>query len=106
MFTNTMGRGVHFTFPNGYTVSVQWGAMSYCANGSFDIGKIEKEFNTKAGDSIIVSETAEIAIWNKEGKWVTKDVWEMIGNERPEDDVIGHLTVEEVTDMLYFVRNF
>lgn len=106
MFKNTNGRGVHFTFSNGYTVSVQWGVMNYCANRSTDFSRFETELNTKAGDSIIESETAEIAIWNKEGKWVTKDVWQMIGNERPEDDVIGHLTIEEVTDMLYFVRNF
>lgn len=25
-------RGTHFTFKNGYTVSVQWGAANYCGN--------------------------------------------------------------------------
>lgn len=25
-------RGTQFTFKNGYTVSVQWGAVNYCSN--------------------------------------------------------------------------
>lgn len=106
MFRNTRGRGVHFSFENGYMVSVQWGVMNYCSNRSTDFQKYEKELNTKAGDSFIESDTAEVAILNEKGDWVTKDVWQMIGRDRPNEDVIGHLSTDEVIDLLYLVKNF
>lgn len=37
MFKSTNGQGFHIKFQNGYTVSVQWGAVHQCANyGTFD----------------------------------------------------------------------
>lgn len=79
MFKKT-NDGVHFSFENGYTVSVQW---------------VNKN-----------SPTAEIAVWDKRNVWVTQDVWEMWGRGRPEDNVVRNLSADDVADVLFFVKNF
>ena len=88
MFKKT-NDGVHFSFENGYTVSVQW---------------VNKN-----------SPTAEIAVWDKRGEWVTREVWEMWvtrevwgmwGKGTPEDNVIRNLSAEDVAYVMYFVKNF
>lgn len=56
--TNTMTyAGFQMTFANGWTVSVQWGGGTYSDNRYTDFR------------SVTESPTAEIAAWDKEGKW-------------------------------------
>ena len=52
-FQITDGRGFHITFPNGITVSTQFGPGHYCENRY-------KEFKSFDG-----SDTCEVAIWRE-----------------------------------------
>ena len=67
MFKITDGKGFHITFKNGVTVSVQFGY------GNYD---------------------AEIAIWNKQGKWITRDI---VGHD---DNVKAHVSPDELLSYL------
>ena len=49
-------KGFQMTFENGNTISVMFGEGNYCSKSTF------KDGATK-------SNSAEIAIWNKEGNW-------------------------------------
>lgn len=53
-FSQDVPSGFQITFENGNTISVQFGFGNYCENR--DESKSE-------------CATAEIAIWNKDGKW-------------------------------------
>jgi hypothetical protein len=57
MFISTKNKGFQLTFDNGLTISVQYGKGNYCTNRSVDDNPY-----------IHVSNTAEIAIWDKENK--------------------------------------
>jgi hypothetical protein len=57
----TGGKGVHFTFDNGWTLSIQIGGGNYSENYDFPIGK-EKE------GRLPPSSTAEIAYWPPSGE--------------------------------------
>lgn len=90
MFRITMGKGFQMTFENGLTVSVQWGDGNYCDNyskyGIMDIPA--REIDLK-------SSNAEIAVWDADGKWVTKEFFPDIAA-----DVVGRLTADEVGNLI------
>lgn len=70
MIKSTKNKGFHMTFKNGITISVQFGYTNYCSRKSeypFDSSKLEEQDEMR--QHIIESETAEVAIWDKEGKW-------------------------------------
>lgn len=95
-FATCMGRGFHLTFPNGATVSVQFGPGNYCANQN--TGDVIRFFELCAQEKQIPdarSPDAEIAIWDKNGVWLTRD-W------RPDlgDDVAGWLSPMDVLEAL------
>ena len=78
MFNNTE-TGFALTFDNGYTISVQWGPMNYCAN---------RDFNTWNGEfKPYESKTAEIAAIRPNGSYL------QLGEN---DDVVGWLLADEV----------
>jgi hypothetical protein len=86
------GRGVQFTFDNGYTLSVMFGYANYC----------ESE-NTAHG---VESRDAEIAIFGgpvENKRWATRGVCAVMGKDIPWDDVIGRLTVDEVMEFAAFI---
>jgi hypothetical protein len=91
MFTNTMGKGFQLTFDNGNTISVQWGRGNYCENYSNDI---PMESINLWGYSL-ESKNAEIAIWDSEGVWITKEFIPDLN-----DDVKGLLTADEVLKLM------
>ncbi len=61
-FGITMAKGFHLTFPNGYTISTQFGGGNYCENKNTEIARPGVD---------IFSNNVEIGIWDKDGKWVT-----------------------------------
>ena len=66
-FRITSGKGFHITFPNGWSVSVQFGPYNYCANrinGLVDVNEFEGA-QQKAGED--GSATAETAVWGPNG---------------------------------------
>lgn len=89
MFESCMNKGVRFSFSNGLMLSVQWGVQNYCARGHD--GEVGREIH----QPIWASETAEVAVFNYEGKFVTREFLDVAENE-----VAGHLTANEVADLM------
>lgn len=58
MFTNTLGRGFHMTFANGWKVSVQWGAGNYCDN----------KISATSDRDMLQSTTAEVLVMRPDGR--------------------------------------
>ena len=72
-FMITGGKGFHITFENGVTASVQFGYANYCENKEFSLNyHAELDIIKKEGGYFCPN--AEVAAWDKDGRWVTKDV--------------------------------
>lgn len=78
-------RGFQMTFENGWTISVQFGEGNYCS------GRKEN----REGISSAVS--AECAVWDSNGKWYRLS---------EHDDVRGHMTTNEVGELIQKVMGF
>lgn len=79
-FRITGAKGFQMTFVNGWTVSVQWGPGNYCANKNYDYLDWAKD-----GKKSMASPDAEIAAWDKDGKWFRFE----------NDDVQGYVGPDE-----------
>ena len=86
MFEVTGNKGVHIKFPNGYSISIQWGAVNYCGNRARDI---------EYGRPVPASSTAETAIMNPDGEFVLYK-----GAE-----VQGYQSVTEVLETMNYVAS-
>ena len=82
MFRSTGGKGFHIEFKNGYCVSVQFGPSNYCDNR--DASRVGYDFTED-----VTCENAEIAVWEKDGKWCTRRAWHELFSETLDDDVVG-----------------
>lgn len=95
MFTATMNKGFHMRFDNNLVLSVQWGPSNYCEARAYDKGfwyplEHGKEEPWK-------SKNAEIAIWHGgTKKWLTAQIYKYAFNEDLGDEVVGHLSTDEV----------
>ena len=85
MFTACSNKGFQMTFPNGWTVSVQWGPMNYCGNKSFDYA-----WDDSTRQDTWKSPNAEIAAWNEKGIWY----------EFENDTVKGYADPNEVLEFM------
>lgn len=100
-FKITDGKGFQITFDNGVTVSVQFGIGNYCENRDTkikDYSFIEK--NRMLGE--IGSENAEVAIWDKEGNWISRECPYM----DKDDNVAGWISPEELLKILEWASNY
>ena len=62
MFRITQGKGFQIEFPNGYTVSVQWGIGNYCEHYGVRVGYKDCETkNRELGEQ--GCKTAEVGWW-------------------------------------------
>ena len=61
-FTSGYNKGFRMTFENGFAISVQWGVGNYCEKR--DSG----EWNEATKHDFWSSNSAEIAVFNKEGR--------------------------------------
>ena len=96
MFKIYRGSGFHMKFENGYTISIQFGAGSYCQNhdrypdlnliGTDNINNIMKEFDYKLGNDGCID--AEIAI--------IKPDKELLKLPHSKETVKGYLSTDEV----------
>lgn len=91
MFKTTMGKGFQMTFKNGNTISVQFGFGNYCSGGN---NKTEME-NVNLWKHSASCENAEIAIWDKDGNWITESFIDCGG-----DQVKGYLSADEVANLI------
>lgn len=84
-------RGFKIGFANGYSISVQFGTVNYCAASQSDIGNTEEEHGEWLES---VCPDAEIAIVGPDGKFVPfKD-----GN-----DVRGHTSPDALAEIIAWV---
>ncbi len=87
----TDGKGVHFTFDNGITISVQIGGGNYSDNYREPICRSDRP----DGYSLPPSSTAEIAIWTPDGEFA-----DISG-----DMVKGYVPVDDVLRFIEFLRS-
>lgn len=85
-FKITEGKGFHLKFANGWAVSVQFGPANYCTNYN---EPISDESRVKCGQQ--GSMTAECAVFNPKGEFVTM----------PNDDTVqGHMISDDVAKLI------
>lgn len=97
-FVSTMRKGFHMTFPNGLTVSAQWGAGNYCDN-------YIPENNDYTCSKDAVSNTAEVAVISPDGEFI--DPQQFLDYEiRTDGMVTGWLEPSMVADLLVKVRDW
>lgn len=85
----TDGKGVQFTFDNGLTISIQIGAGNYGDNynhGSYEVTRDKP---------LPPSTRAEIAVWDKDNKWLDFE----------SDCVKGYVPVEDVLRFTAFLQS-
>ena len=85
MFEICNNKGFLVTFPNGITLSTQFGGGDFCMNFDDPV-----ENYTEGKQSV----DAEIAVVDKEGNWRTREVMTLSGEIEPLDNVVGHVTVD------------
>ena len=82
--------GFAMTFENGWTISVQWGPGNYCNRQNSDENPFDGTFHD------YISPTAEIAAWDKNGKWTQLS---------SHDDVKGWLSVNDVYEYMAMISH-
>lgn len=87
----THGKGVHFAFANGITISIQIGGGNYSDNYHEPISRFERDDHY----SLPPSTTAEIALWGPDGEFTDIDG----------DKVKGYVPVDDVLRFIEFVRS-
>lgn len=87
------GKGYWITFENLCTVSVQMGYGNYCNSNQ------EDHYHRPADG--VESPDAEVAAWDREGKWIHPKGFDFYG-----DDVIGYLSPDEVARFIQAVKDY
>ena len=64
-FVATRNKGFQMTFENGFRISVQWGVGNYCQRK--DDGDFDESMKTEFWES----NSAEIAVFNKDREFIT-----------------------------------
>ena len=96
-FRITGNRGFHITFPNGVTLSTQFGYGNYCGDYPESMNQsIEDVMERKPASSNDV----EVAIWDKERTWITD---KYIGED---EQVIGFVSMKEWLKIFDGARNY
>lgn len=96
------GRGFHIHFPNGLTISTQFGGGNYCANRDrLPIGAEREMYRVDC-------ENAEVAIFNTDGQggWRTKEIALAAGLGEQSDDVIGWVDFNDWLKLFDAARAF
>jgi len=99
MIRSTQNRGFQMEFKNGMTISVQFGTMNYCERkneileSSSTTSDMEKMF-PEMGMHMVESPNAEIAIWDKDGKWFDFGY----------DDVKGWVEADEIAEWIALIQ--
>ena len=96
MFRTTNNKGFQVTFPNGLTLSTQFGRGNYCEN----------RMKQLTGDA--QSKNCEIAIIDESGAWRTREILDTIEEVdlAGTDDVEGYLNISEWLLILNKVANY
>lgn len=82
----TTDNGFRIKFANGWTVSVQWNPGNYSDNHQSRMSR----------DTKMASTTAEVAAWDKDGKWF----------DFGDNTVYGWTSPEDVARFIYLISAF
>lgn len=97
-FISTRRKGFHMTFPNGLTVSVQWGAGNYCDNHL----PADMDFSYSKDAE---SNTAEVAVLDSNEDFI--DPQQFLNYQINSDGMVaGYLTPTQVAELLSNVCNW
>ena len=98
-FTVCLNKGFHLNFDNGLTLSSQFGYGNYCENRTLEVGDVGRAEAAK-------SDNCEIAIWNKDGDWITREMAEEVFDDPLDDDVMGYVDFSRWLRVVDWCRNF
>ena len=99
MFKITAGKDFHLAFANGIVLSVQFGRGNYCKNRNIS-------FEEEKDNDFLSSGDAEIAIWNKEEKYITREANSDIYNEDLHDDVKGWISMDDFVKFVNWCESY
>jgi hypothetical protein len=97
MFRITGSTGFQIVFDNGITISVQFGRGNYCEH------KMNKDLEFGRFIDNHESNDAEIALFDHNGNWVTKEAALAIG-EDAYDDVLGWCDTAQVWKFMVWAQ--
>ena len=86
------GTGFQVHFPNRYTVSVVFGPGTYSDHHNTSFSDLKKEPHE--------STSAEIAVFDSNGSFITARCFKEIFPDRGSDDVIGYVSPVEVVKIM------
>ena len=95
-FKVNQNKGFHLIFDNGLTLSTQFGGGNYCDNYNMEIKRYE---------SGLSCDNAEIAIWGKNGNWITKEIMDKLVDDC-EDNVYGYVSMELWIEIVDICKNY
>jgi hypothetical protein len=94
-FKTSGNKGFHLTFPNGLTLSTQFGYGNYCGDyPNQPLFKAEEFFQRKDTSS----DDVEIAIISPDGAWITNQY------DPEADQVLGYVTMDRWLDIVAWCR--
>ncbi len=108
-FRITKCRGFHITFPNGVTLSTQFGYINYCENRyneEYDDKNIIKFITEHKALTDVESDTVEVGIWDKNGEWITKKMAKEVFDKDIDDDVMGWVTIDKWIKIFDWCKNY
>ena len=101
-FTSGYNKGFRMTFENGFAISVQWGVGNYCEK------KEKGGYNESTKNDFWSSNSAEIAVFNKEGGFIPiyfYTIEDEDGKMKEEGDVVrGWLNTDQVAKVISIVQ--
>lgn len=97
MFKITRGTGFHIAFKNGYSISVQFGKMSYCEHYS------DYTVTHVSAPALWVSRDAEVMVWFNGPEGPDTDYRQNVPWGHG-DDVCGYLSADEVGVLIDLAR--
>lgn len=89
MFKAMLNKGFRLMLKNGITVSVQFGNGNYCNNRN----KEDESFITEC-------ENAEIVLWDKNQKWITRAMLDEKFRDKLSGEVVTFATMEDFIEIL------
>jgi hypothetical protein len=90
----TRNQGFHLTFENGWTISVQIGALNYC--GDYPDNEMDRNDYTKLDSKPCQRINAEIAYWQNDGPMESFE---------DGDTVKGWVSPDEIAEWIYKIKN-
>lgn len=99
-FRTCGNKGFHITFPNGCTLSTQFGWGNYCENYNLKENEVLDVFKHMR-ENDVASNDCEIMMWLENSDRSITDEWSKNG-----DSVQGHVDINQWLSAFDFCRNY